>query len=297
MSYAKDNDKLYRYLFKNRAVRGEWVRLNESFTETLNTHHYPKAVQNLLGEMLVATSLLTATMKFNGTITVQIQGDGPLSLAVVNSNEKQQLRALARVKSEIPDNATLSEMIGSGVLVISIIPTEGERYQGVIALDKPTIRECLEDYFIRSEQLQTHLVIRSGKYEGKAVAGGMLLQIMPDGSGTPEDFEHLATLTETVKDEEMFGLEAEELLYRLYHEEQVEVYPAQDVEFKCGCSRERSGSALLLVPAEEIEEMLAKKQGVIDMQCECCGTQYFFDKNAIEEFRAEAEKLSALNLH
>lgn len=296
MTYQQDNDKLYRYLFQNRAVRGEWVRLNETFTETLNTHHYPKTVQNLLGEMLVATSLLTATMKFEGTITVQIQGDGALRLAVVNGNDQQQLRALARVEGEIADNATLSEMIGNGVLVISIIPNEGERYQGVISLDKPTIRECLEDYFARSEQLQTHLVIRTGEYEGKAVAGGMLLQIMPDGTGTPEDFEHLVTLSETVKDEELFGLPAEELLYRLFHEEQVELYPAQATEFKCGCSRERSGNAILLVPAEEIEEMLTEKNGVIDMQCECCGTQYFFDKKAIEEFREEAEKLHQLGL-
>ncbi|VEB26878.1 Hsp33-like chaperonin [Actinobacillus lignieresii] len=296
MSYTKDNDKLYRYLFQNRAVRGEWVRLNDTFTETLNTHQYPKAVQNLLGEMLVATSLLTAIMKFEGTITVQIQGDGPLKLAVVNGNEKQQLRALARTQAEIADNASLSEMIGNGVLVISIMPNDGERYQGVIALDKPTIRECLEDYFIRSEQLQTHLVIRTGEYEGKAVAGGLLLQIMPDGTGTPEDFEHLMTLAETVKDEELFGLEAEELLFRLYHEEQVEVYPPQETEFHCGCSRERSGNAILLLPTEEIDEMLAEKNGVIDMQCECCGTQYFFDKNAIMEFKQEADKLNQLGL-
>ena len=154
-AYTQDNDKLYRFLFQNRAVRGEWVRLNDTFTETLNTHHYPTAVQNLLGEMLVATSLLTATLKFEGTITVQIQGDGALKLAVVNGNHQQQFRALARVEGDIADNATLTEMIGNGVLVISIIPDNGERYQGVIALDKPTISECLEDYFARSEQLAT----------------------------------------------------------------------------------------------------------------------------------------------
>ncbi|WP_301098479.1 Hsp33 family molecular chaperone HslO [Otariodibacter sp.] len=288
MTYTQDNDKLYRFLFQNRAVRGEWVRLNNTFTETLNTHHYPKAVQNLLGEMLVATSLLTATLKFEGNITVQIQGDGPLKLAVVNGNNQQQVRALARVEGEIAEQATLSEMIGNGVLVISIIPEEGERYQGVVSLDKPTISECLEDYFVRSEQLETQLVIRTGEYEGKAVAGGLLLQIMPDGTGTPEDFEHLATLASTIKDEEIFGLTAEELLYRLFHEESVEVYPSQDTEFKCGCSRERSGAAIMLVPDDELEEMLAEKNGVIDMQCECCGTQYFFDKNAIDELKNAA---------
>ena len=285
MTYTTDNDKLYRFLFQNRAVRGEWVRLNQTFTETLNTHQYPKAVQNLLGEMLVATSLLTATLKFEGTITVQIQGDGALKLAVVNGNHQQQLRALARVDGEISDNASLAEMIGNGVLVISIIPEKGERYQGVIGLDKPSISECLEDYFARSEQLATQLVIRVGEYQGQAVAGGTLLQIVPDGTGTPEDFEHLATLASTIKDEELFGLSAEELLYRLFHEETVEVYQPQNTEFKCGCSRERSGTAILLLPAEDISEMLAEKNGVIDMQCECCGTQYFFDQNAIDELK------------
>lgn len=287
LDYTKDHDKLYRYLFQNRAVRGEWVRLNNTFTETLNTHHYPKAVQNLLGEMMVATSLLTATLKFEGTITVQIQGDGALKMAVVNGNDKQQLRALAKVEGEISENMTLHEMIGNGVLVISIIPEEGERYQGVISLDKPTISECLEDYFARSEQLQTHLFIRVGEFDGKAVAGGTLLQIMPDGTGTPEDFEHLSTLASTIKEEELFGLPAEKLLHRLFHEETVEVYPPQETEFKCGCSRERSGTAIMLLPELEVDAMLVEKNGVIDIQCECCGTQYFFDGNAIEALRKD----------
>lgn len=285
MNYTQDNDKLYRYLFKNRAVRGEWVRLNQTFMDTLNTHHYPKAVQNLLGEMMVATNLLTATLKFNGNITVQIQGDGPLKLALVNGNDQQQIRALARVQGDIQDGMSLHDMIGKGVLVITIAPTEGERYQGVIGLDKPTITECLEDYFVRSEQLQTQLIIRTGEYEGKPVAAGMLLQIMPDGQGTPEDFEHLTTLAATVKDEELFGLPAEELLYRLYHEEVVEVFEPQTVSFFCGCSPERSGAALLLIPEAEIDEILEEHKGSIDMQCECCGTHYFFNKEAINKLK------------
>ncbi len=283
--YTQDNDKLYRYLFQNRAVRGEWVRINQSFNETLNTHHYPKAVQNLLGEMLVATSLLTATLKFDGAITVQIQGDGPLKLALVNGSSNQEIRALARLQGDIPDSMSLQEMVGKGVLVITVIPTEGERYQGIVALDKPTITECLEDYFVRSEQLKTQLVIRTGEYNGEAVAAGMLLQIMPDGQGSPEDFEHLAILTASVKDEELFGLNTEEILYRLYHEETVEIYPAHPIKFHCGCSQERSGAALLLLSEEEIDDILAEHQGSIDMQCECCGTHYFFTKEVISKMK------------
>ena len=289
MTYKQDNDKLYRYLFQNRAVRGEWVRLNQTFTDTLNTHHYPTPVQNLLGEMMVATNLLTATLKFNGNITVQIQGDGPLKLALVNGTDNQEIRALARVDGDIQNEMTLQQMIGKGVLVITIAPKEGERYQGVVALDKPTITACLEDYFVRSEQLQTQLIIRTGEFEGQPVAAGMLLQIMPDGQGTPEDFDHLATLTATVKDEEIFGLTAEEMLYRLYHEETVEIYPPQAVKFHCGCSAERSGAALMLISETELDEILAEHQGSIDMQCECCGTHYFFNKDAINKLKAQVD--------
>ncbi|MDG2939163.1 Hsp33 family molecular chaperone HslO [Bisgaard Taxon 10/6] len=289
MTYQQDNDKLYRYLFKNRAVRGEWVRMNKSFTETLNTHHYPLPVQNLLGEMMVATSLLTATLKFNGHITVQVQGDGPLKLALVNGTDTQQIRALARLQGEIADDMTLHQMIGKGVLVITIAPEDGERYQGVVALDKPTITECLEEYFERSEQLKTQLIIRTGEFNGEPVAAGMLLQIMPDGSGSPDDFSHLATLTFTVKNEEIFGLSAEEMLYRLYHEEHVELYEPQSVTFHCGCSAERSGAALLLISDEEINEILAEHNGSIDMQCECCGTHYFFNREAIDKLRIQQQ--------
>ncbi|MDG2954177.1 Hsp33 family molecular chaperone HslO [Bisgaard Taxon 10/6] len=289
MTYQQDNDKLYRYLFQNRAVRGEWVRMNKSFGETLNTHHYPLPVQNLLGEMMVATSLLTATLKFNGHITVQVQGDGPLKLALVNGTDTQQIRALARLQGEITDDMTLHQMIGKGVLVITIAPEEGERYQGVVALDKPTITECLEEYFERSEQLKTQLIIRTGEFNGEPVAAGMLLQIMPDGSGSPDDFSHLATLTFTVKNEEIFGLTAEEMLYRLYHEERVELYEPQSVTFHCGCSAERSGAALLLISDEEINEILAEHNGSIDMQCECCGTHYFFNREAIDKLRMQQQ--------
>lgn len=288
MTDQTDNDKLYRYLFKQRAVRGEWVRLNRTFSDTLNTHHYPQAVQNLLGEMMAATSLLTATLKFKGDITVQIQGDGPLKLALVNGTDSQRIRALARLQGEIDDDMRLTQMVGKGVLVITIAPQQGERYQGIIPLDKPTLGECLEDYFMRSEQLQTQLILRSGELHGEPVAAGMLLQIVPDGSGSAEDFEHLATLTATVKDDELFGLTAEALLYRLYHEETVEIYPPQPVEFHCGCSPQRSGAALMLISDAELDDILAEHNGSIDMQCECCGTHYLFNKEAIDKLKSQA---------
>ena len=159
---------------------------------------------------------------------------------MINGNNQQQLRGVARVQGEIPEGADLKTLVGNGYLVITISPQEGERYQGVVGLEGDTLAACLEDYFQRSEQLPTRLFIRTGEHDGKAVAGGMLLQVMPAQDAQLNDFEHLATLTETIKAEELFTLPATDVLWRLYHEEEVTVYDPQ---------RRRSSNAPVLASA------------------------------------------------
>ena len=129
------HDQLHRYLFENFAVRGELVTVSETLQQILENHDYPQPVKNVLAELLVATSLLTATLKFDGDITVQLQGDGPMNLAVINGNNNQQMRGVARVQGEIPENADLKTLVGNGYVVITITPSEGERYQGVVGLE------------------------------------------------------------------------------------------------------------------------------------------------------------------
>lgn len=281
------HDQLHRYLFENYAVRGELVTVSDTLEQILANHSYPQPVKTVLSELLVATSLLTATLKFAGDITVQLQGDGPLSLAVINGNNQQQLRGVARVQGEIPEGADLKMLVGNGYLVITISPQEGERYQGVVGLEGDTLAACLEDYFQRSEQLPTRLFIRTGEHDGKAVAGGMLLQVMPAQDAQLNDFEHLATLTETIKAEELFTLPATDVLWRLYHEEEVTVYDPQDVEFKCTCSRQRCADALKTLPDEEVDSILAD-EGEIDMHCDYCGNHYLFNAMDIAEIRNNA---------
>jgi molecular chaperone Hsp33 len=281
------HDQLHRYLFENVAVRGELVTVSETLEQVLTNHSYPQPVKNVLAELLVATSLLTATLKFSGDITVQLQGDGPMSLAVINGNNKQQLRGVARVQGDIPADADLKTLVGNGYLVITIAPEEGERYQGVVGLEGDTLAECLEDYFLRSEQLPTRLIIRTGEHEGKMAAGGILLQVMPAQNAQAEDFEHLATLTDTIKAEELFTLPANDVLWRLYHEEEVTVYEPQAVEFKCTCSRERCADALRTLPDEEVDSILAD-DGEIDMNCDYCGSHYVFNAMDIAEIRNNA---------
>ncbi|KAB7894943.1 Hsp33 family molecular chaperone HslO [Rouxiella sp. S1S-2] len=280
-------DQLHRYLFTHHAVRGELVSLSETFQQIVAGHDYPPEVQNLLGEMLVATSLLTATLKFDGDITVQLQGDGPLKLAVINGNNLQEMRGVARLQGDIAADSTLKQMIGNGYMVITIAPSEGERYQGVVGLEGETLAECLEDYFMRSEQLPTRIFIRTGESEGKAAAGGMLLQVLPAQETDAEEFSHLAQLTTTIKAEELFTLPANEVLYRLYHQEEVTLYEPQDVSFKCTCSRQRCADALLTLPDAEVLEMLEEDEK-IDMHCDYCGNHYVFDAMDLVAIRAGA---------
>lgn len=271
-----NHDQLHRYLFENYAVRGELVTISETYQQMLANHDYPAPVQTLLGEMLVATSLLTATLKFEGDITVQLQGDGPLKLAVINGNNQQEMRGVARLQGEIADDSTLHQMIGNGVMVITITPADGERYQGIVALEGATLAACLENYFQQSEQLPTRLFIRTGEAADKPAAGGMLLQVLPaQDDKNADDFDHLVQLTHTIKSEELFTLPANEVLYRLYHQEEVTLYEPQPVVFRCSCSRQRCADALLTLPADEVAEML-EQDGNIDMNCDYCGSHYLF---------------------
>ena len=270
------NDSLYRYLFEGVSVRGELVQLADTYQQIISSKEYPAPVQNLLGELLVATSLLTATLKFEGSITVQLQGDGPIKLAVINGDHDQKMRGVARWDGDVPATGNIHDLIGKGHMVITITPTKGERYQGVVGLEGTTLAECLEGYFANSEQLKTQIILRVGEHEEKAMAAGMLLQIMPDGQGSADDFDHLSQLTSTMKNEELFGLKAEDVLYRLYHQEEVKLFEPQPVEFHCGCSRERSASAICSVERAEVEKILAE-EGKVSLHCDYCGTTYDFD--------------------
>ncbi|QHM77184.1 33 kDa chaperonin [Mixta theicola] len=280
-------DQMHRYLFENHAVRGELVNLSDTWREIISGHDYPQPVQQLLGELLVATSLLTATLKFEGDITVQLQGDGALSLAVINGNNRQEMRGVARMQGDIAPGSTLKEMVGNGYLVITISPEKGERYQGVVGLEGETLAACLEDYFMRSEQLPTRLFIRTGEHQGQPGAGGILLQVLPAQNADPEDFNHLATLTETIKTEELIGLPANEVLWRLYNQEEVTVYDPQSVSFKCSCSRERCGEVLKTLPQEEVDQIL-QEDGQIDMHCDYCGSHYLYDAVDIAAIRNDS---------
>jgi molecular chaperone Hsp33 len=278
---------LNRYLFTDAHARGELVQLSSSFKSIVKNHNYPAGVEKLLGELLSATCLLTATLKFEGDITVQLQGDGPVGYMSVSGNNNQQMRGIAKMAEETSAE-TLQTLIGKGTMIITIRPNVGEAYQGVVALDKETLADCLAHYFEASEQIPTKIWLFSDTEQ--QLTAGALVQLLPDGDGSMEnkekqlsDFEHLCQLTNTIKSEAVFSLEAEALLYRLYHQEQVNIFEPQAVTYVCGCSADKCLSAISQIEPSEIKAILAE-QGKISMTCDYCITTYDFDELSLQSF-------------
>lgn len=276
-------DQLHRYIFESRHVRGELVQISDAYAQMLDKHNHQPCIKKLIGELLAATSLLTATLKFEGDIAVQVQGDGPLRFAVINGNHNQEMRAAVRLNTTPNDNASLHELLGKGQMVITISPNEGERYQGIVPLEKPTLAECLEDYFQYSEQLRTRLWIEVDTNDDTLKASGMLLQVLPANvEQSKDDFDHLEALTNTITRDELLTLDATQLLTRLYHEDNPQLFAPAPVIFKCTCSREKSQNAILNLGSEDIMNHV-NTVGPIDITCEYCKTNYHFDINELIE--------------
>ncbi|MDN3392626.1 MULTISPECIES: Hsp33 family molecular chaperone HslO [unclassified Pseudoalteromonas] len=274
-------DLLHRYLFNELDVRGELVQIENAYNEMIADHNYPDPVKALLGELLVATCLLTATLKFEGEIAVQLQGDGPVKYAVINGDDKQNMRGIARLQSEIT-GTTVKELIGQGYMVITITPSKGERYQGIVPLEHDTLSECIESYFEQSEQLKTRLWFATDTTEGSAKACGLFLQVLPvDKQKSIEDFAHLEALSNTIKDEELLHLDANTVLTRLYHEDNPRVFEPQAIKFKCGCSRDKTITALVNIGQEELLKDVAEK-GTVNINCHYCLKEYVFNEQDIK---------------
>ncbi len=274
-------DLLHRYLFDKLDVRGELVQIEHAYNEMIANHNYPEPVKALLGELLVATCLLTATLKFEGEIAVQLQGDGPVKYAVINGDDKQNMRGIARMQSEV-SGTTVKELVGKGYMVITITPTKGERYQGIVPLEHNTLSKCIESYFEQSEQLKTRLWFATDTTEGKAKACGLFLQVLPvDKQKSINDFTHLEALSDTIKREELLELDANTVLTRLYHEDNPRVFDPQAITFKCGCSREKTITALVNVGQQALLDDVAEN-GAVNISCHYCLKEYVFDEQDIK---------------
>jgi molecular chaperone Hsp33 len=279
---APRHDSLHRFLFEHLPVRGQFVHLDASWQAVLERIDYPEPVRDLLGQAMAASVLMASTLKFEGGLTLQIQGEGPVHLLVVHCTSKMQLRGLARWHGDLGDGG-LQELVGSGRMAITIEQTgKQERYQGIVPLEGDSFATCLEGYFTRSEQLPTRLWLAA---DGSA-ASGLLLQTVPGTEDDGDAFEHASILADTLRDEELQELSVEDILHRLYHEDDVRLFESTPVAFRCSCSRERIQGVLRGMGEEDVRS-LVRERGTIDVDCEFCGRHYAFDPVDVEQLFAE----------
>ncbi|BBF84402.1 heat shock protein 33 [Aquitalea magnusonii] len=274
------HDTLQRFLFDGAPVRGALVRLDGAWQQVLARRAYPAPLKTILGQMMAAAQLMSANLKFDGAMILQLHGSGPLRLAVVECNHDRTVRATAKWDGDLPDAPILDLLGGAGQFVITLEPKldKSQTWQGIVALEGDSIGQMLENYMLRSEQLDTRLVLASDDN----TAAGMLLQRLPEGHGEPEGWDRIRILGGTLQAEELLTLPAADILHRLFHEETVRVFEPEGVSFSCNCSRERVGNMLKMLGGQEVGEVLLE-QGSVEIVCDYCNQHYVFDEDDANE--------------
>jgi len=295
-------DRLLKFLFRGAPVRGELVRMDEAWRAMTVHHDYPAPVHRLLGEMVAAAALLASNIKFSGALIMQLHGDGPVKLLVVECQSDLAMRATAKLGEEpIADDATLRELVnrgGRGRFAITLDPRDpapGQQpYQGIVPLEGDTMAELLQHYMRQSEQLDTRLVLAADA----DVSAGLLLQKLPEHGGTAagtidEDaWNRATTLAATLRREELLALPPEQIVHRLYNQERLEPQASLEPRFACNCSRERIGRMLVSLGRAEVDSIIEELQ-TVTVTCDFCGRQYSFDAIDVAQLFASGQTAQA----
>ena len=278
MSQAATNsaDQLQRFSFDNTDIRGEVAHLNASFRDVMKRHQYPKVIAVELGELMAATALLSANLKFAGRLTLQVRLPGNVSLLQAETSDKGELRAIARYEDGLADDELSFD---NGQLVITIEPEQGQRYQGITAIEGGNIAKAMEDYFEQSEQLASRFWLEC---DGQNAAGFMLQKMPAMETSDADAWDRLTHLASTLKAEELLELNNDVLLHRLYHDEAVRLYEPSALKFFCTCSKSRLASALMQLGYDELDSIL-QEAGKIEISCEFCQQHYSFDREQVNE--------------
>jgi molecular chaperone Hsp33 len=288
-----DRDRLHRFLFERYPIRGNLVHLDASWRALLEHREYPQAIRNTLGEALAASVLLAATLKFDGMLTLQLQGQGPMHLLLAQCSSDLAVRAVARYREDVT-STNLAEMSGGGNLSVTLETNDlSQRYQGIVPIDRGTLAGSLQQYFEDSEQLPTRLWLHAGE----SGISGMLLQRLPEGSGNgnqsedPEEIDdawrRVQLLGDTLTGAELESLSDEQILHRLFAEDDVRLFEPRPVFFRCRCSRERVSGMLRSLGSEEVRSILAER-GDVEVRCDFCNRAYQFDAVDVEQLFASS---------
>ncbi|AZV94591.1 Hsp33 family molecular chaperone HslO [Kerstersia gyiorum] len=286
-------DTLKKYLFTDRRVRVVTASLDQSWQDSLQHVQYPEGVRDLLGELVAAATLLTANLKLDGSLLLQIQGDGAIALLVVECRSDLSIRATVKLRSgqSWPQGVGLQALLnpgGQGRFVAVLDPRNKlpgqQAYQAVVPLVGNNVSEVLEHYMKSSEQLDTRLWLAANDKR----AAGLLIQRLPDHGGTlatdselPADqmddsWERAVTLASTLSYQELLAHDTDILIHRLFWEESLLELPPRSIRYFCPCTRERVAGMLRMLGQQETDAIIAE-QGKIEVQCDFCGKPYVFD--------------------
>jgi molecular chaperone Hsp33 len=298
-SPAAPRDEVRRFIVENRPVRGHWVRLEGAWRELRAHRDYPEPVRELLGQAVAASVLLAATLKFHGQLTLQLQGNGAVSLLVAQCTHDYRLRAVARFDDDavaaLSVNGAFGKTGDAGDSVFRrLVGTEGRiavtveaderntRYQGIVPLTGDSLAGSLEAYFARSEQLPTRVLLAADGERG----AGVLVQKLPEDAATDEDqmreiWEQAERGIEQLSPDDLLQCPVEELLGRGFSAQDMRLFRGAPVQFECRCSHGRVTSLLKALGPEEVRDVL-KEQGSVTVTCEFCHRPYRFDAGDVE---------------
>jgi molecular chaperone Hsp33 len=281
-------DFLKKYLFEDRTVRVQAVRLRDTWRTAQVNHDYPIAVKRLLGELIAASTLLAANLKFEGSLVIQVQGDGAIALLVVECRADLSLRATVKLRQDhvVPDTGTMQSLMnpgGNGRFIVVLDPqrkTPGQQpYQGIVPIVGDTVAEALSHYMQQSEQLDTRLWLAADEEH----AAGLLLQRLPEQGGAAhapgqaqESWNRATHLAETLQSDELLATDIDTLIHRLYWEETLLTFEPVGVRWHCPCNRGKVSDMLRMLGRAEIEDILAER-GKVEVACDFCGKPYVFD--------------------
>jgi molecular chaperone Hsp33 len=283
---TNSTDALHHFLFedtisndkinKPMPIRGNLVHLNQTFALAMQHQPLPKVLKQALGELMAASALLSATLKMDGALVLQLQSKGALKLLVVECSHDLHLRATAKWDETLAmeiESFSFIDLVKHGQFVITLDPTIGEAYQGIVPIEGETIAQMLQNYMLRSQQIDTSLWLHC---DGES-ASGMLLQKLPnEGELDADAWNRVNILADTVTPDELQNLTPETLLIRLFAEEDVRLFEAKPTQFRCSCSKAKVGNMLRLLGKQEVESILVEL-GKIEVNCDFCNKHYSFD--------------------
>jgi len=263
-------DHLQRFIFPTLNVKGQITQIKETHQQIINPFNYPYIIQQLLGEMLTVSSLFTSLLKFEGEITLQLQGKNNISYIAIHGNHLNEFKGIARYRSPIKNTTKLTQLFPEGILIITIIPKNKQQYQGIIPIEHDTMTQLIEQYFLQSEQLNTKIWL---SHENN-IYSGLLLQQLPHQQKLNENnWNHLLALTSTITQTELALLPTDEILHRLYHQEDIDVFTPEKISYRCNCSLKKCIQTLLSLNHTNLRELYNEKNEII-MDCDYCLTQF-----------------------